>query len=288
MIDDHAHVSITPSLREFLDAASVHGVRKVGAVSRSPDSLRGFKDDRITLEPVHYFSGRLEYADKKTEKFLKKVVDIRKKGIKFIKFWFATPYFFMGKDLTTPGTIKFFQKIGEEGLVAEVHISNPDSWHGHISIKEEIRRQMLEVVAKCPGTRFVLIHMGGNPEDPNDLMGSLEKNDNLYLDTSATKWVSRELSAHHDDARKMFLKYPDRILFGSDLVIPPHNQGTLTELEYFLSRYFVQRMMLEYDGEFKSPIHDPDNVDNHPLKGLNLPMEILEKVYKKNAESLGF
>lgn len=288
VIDDHVHVSLTPSLEKFLAAANFFNVKRVGAVSRKPIGLKEFKDDRITLELVHFFSGRLEYANKKTEKFLNKVTKIRKNGIKFIKFWFATPYFLTGKDLTTPGTIKFFQKIGEEGLVAEVHISNPDSWHGHISIKNEIRRQMLEVVEKCPGTKFILVHMGGNPEDPNNLMDSLERYENLYLDTSATKWVSRELSAHHDDAKKMFTKYPDRILFGSDLVIPPHNQGDLTEMEYFLSRYFVQRMMLEYNGEFVSPIKDPDNVDNHPLKGLDLSEDILEKVYKTNAEALGF
>ncbi len=41
---------------------------------------------------------------------------------------------------------------------------------------------------------FIAAHLGGWPENLNFLDGLLSRHDNLYLDTSATKWMVRTLS----------------------------------------------------------------------------------------------
>ncbi|MHA1679525.1 MAG: hypothetical protein ACTSUE_00860, partial [Promethearchaeota archaeon] len=71
------------------------------------------------------------------------------------------------------------------------------------------------------------------------------------------------------------------------IVIPPHNQGKLDDVHYYGSRLLVQRLMLEHDGAYVSPIKDPDNKGNKPLQGLNLPRSILQQVYRNNAVALG-
>src|SRR5207237_911435 len=63
-------------------------------------------------------------------------------------------------------------------------------------------------------------HMGGWPEDLAFLDGLLTRHANLYLDTSATKWVVRELGKQpRDRVRGFFLKWQGRLLFGSDSVV---------------------------------------------------------------------
>src|SRR5947209_1619248 len=129
--------------------------------------------------------------------------------------------------------------------------------------------------------------MGGEPEHPDHLEELLEKYPNLYYDTSATKWQVREVSAHRDAIRNLVRRYPDRFLFGSDLVtwhdlVPDH----------YASRYWAQRTLWESAWEGRSPIADPDykptdgEPSTPPLLGLDLPADVLDQVYYENARKL--
>jgi len=62
--------------------------------------------------------------------------------------------------------------------------------------------------------------MGGDPEHADHLQALLESYPHFYLDTSATKWQVREVSAHRDAIRALVCRFPDRFLFGSDVVAP--------------------------------------------------------------------
>ncbi|MHA1847016.1 MAG: amidohydrolase family protein, partial [Promethearchaeota archaeon] len=215
-------------------------------------------------------------------------------GAKAVKFWFGSRFFHGHRMILKPEIVKFFRALGNNDLVAVVHISDPDAWHGKGSryppqlygTKEDMRQQMLSIIKECPGTVFVLVHMGGKPESPLKLIDELDAHENLYIDTSATKWVSRELSRNLLDAKELFSMHKDRILFGSDLVIPPWNQGDLDDRMYYFSRYLVQRLMLEHDDFFTSPIIDPDLTKGESLHGLNLSRSILKRIYLDNSRSI--
>src|SRR5262245_20139516 len=130
-------------------------------------------------------------------------------------------------------------------------------------------------------------HMGGDPEHPDHLEEMLERCPNLHFDTSATKWQVREVSPRRDAIRALITRYPDRFLFGSDLV----TRHPL-EREHYLSRYWCQRTLWESDWEGPSPIADADykpTADQPPLpmlRGVGLPAETLEQVYYRNAQAL--
>jgi len=294
IIDDHVHVSRSPSLLTFVKIASDFNVIKLGAIFKGNDlsfiNSSSSMEFRLFPNLTHLLGTRRIKLDFS----FKRIIKFKEKGAIGVKFWFGTPFFAGRRRIDTQPVYGLFREIGELDLIAMIHVSDPDIWHERYyssriyESKTEIRKQVLSIVEHCPETKFILVHMGGNPESPDSLLNSLNRHDNLYLDTSATKWVSRELSKHYDAAKRLFLKYSDRILFGSDLVIPPYNQGSLTEPEYYSSRYLVQRLMLEYDGKFESPIVDPDKDPGMLLHGLGLPGHVLKKVYYYNALGLGF
>jgi hypothetical protein len=115
----------------------------------------------------------------------------------------------------------------------------------------------------------------------------LEKYPHLYLDTSATKWQVREVSQRPDAIRALICRYPDRFLFGSDLV----TRHTLVR-EHYVSRYWCQRTLWESGWRGQSPIADPDwtvpegEASTPPLCGVNLPLDVVEMVYHRNTERM--
>src|SRR5260221_6872785 len=110
-------------------------------------------------------------------------------------------------------------------------------------------RRMLEMF---PDLIWIGAHMGGAREHPDFLDELLTTYPHLYLDTSATKWQVREVSAHREAIRALLLRHPDRFLFGSDLVTRPH-----LEREHYVSRYWAQRTLWESDWVGRNPIADP-------------------------------
>ncbi len=78
--------------------------------------------------------------------------------------------------------------------------------------------------------------------------------------------------------RAFFIKYADRILFGSDISNQPQ-EGRYHEVAEKYDRCF---RLLETDGVFKSAFNNPD-VEGKTLQGIALPVDVLEKIYYKNA-----
>ena len=133
------------------------------------------------------------------------------------------------------------------------------------------------------GAQAVLI----THEHPDHLEALLERYPNFHLDTSATKWQVREVSARPREVRDLICRHPDRFLFGSDLV----TRHDLVR-EHYVSRYWCQRTLWESDWMGPSPIADPDYTSTQAgqttptLQGLGLPDEVVEMVYYRNAQRL--
>jgi hypothetical protein len=153
--------------------------------------------------------------------------------------------------------------------------------------------------------------MGGWPEDLEFLSGLLDRHDNLVLDTSAVKWMVRELSRHtRDDLVRFLERYRGRILFGSDILTSDEHLATgdnsnemlsransIDEaIDLYASRYWALRTLLETDHDGPSPIADPDlamvdpqkydETDAPLLAGKALPRDLLASIYHDAAHEL--
>jgi hypothetical protein len=160
---------------------------------------------------------------------------------------------------------------------------------------------------------WIAAHMGGWPEDLDFLDGMLERHDNLYLDTSATKWVVRELGTHPAErVTRFFRRWTGRLLFGSDIVtldahLSDANQEGLSvkseqassaddAFDLYASRYWALRTMYETSFRGESPIVDPDLAMTDPetydkrsapeLRGLGFDGDLLRTLYAGAAVDL--
>lgn len=208
-------------------------------------------------------------------------------------------------------------EAGEKlGMMYMIHIADPDIWFRakyNDAARYGTKRQQyigFERMLDRFGSPWIAAHMGGWPEDLAFLSGMLERHPNLYLDTSATKWVVRELSRHPgDEARAFFIRWKGRIMFGSDIVatedqLSPNksaNKSPMADLadspesaeELYASRYFALRLMFETSVDAPSPIADPDLFMDDPAKftpmsqpqlhGMALPRDVLEALYSGTA-----
>ena len=138
--------------------------------------------------------------------------------------------------------------------------------------RQDLLDQLHRVIAKHPKTTFINTHFGNNAEDLASVADKLDKYPNMYVDIDAR--IS-ELGRQPYTARKFFLKYQDRILFGTD---------TTPRREAFRIYY----RFLETDDEYFdcSASHHRQGFWN--IYGIFLPAEVLDKVYRKNAERVLF
>ncbi len=138
--------------------------------------------------------------------------------------------------------------------------------------RQDLLDQLHRVIEKHPKTTFINTHFGNNAEDLASVGEKLDKYSNMFVDFDAR--IS-ELGRQPHTARKFFLKYQDRILFGTD---------TTPRREAFRIYY----RFLETDDEYF------DCSESHHLQGfwnihgINLPPDVLDKVYRKNAERVLF
>ncbi len=134
--------------------------------------------------------------------------------------------------------------------------------------REEILAQLHRVIERHPKTTFVNTHFGNNAEDLAAVGEKLDKYPNMLVDFDAR--IS-ELGRAPYSARRFFVKYQDRILFGTD---------TTPRRDAFRIYY----RFLETDDEYFNCAASHHLQGFWMIYGLYLPDDVLEKIYHKNAE----
>jgi predicted TIM-barrel fold metal-dependent hydrolase len=165
----------------------------------------------------------------------------------------------------------FFRPIDAANERYEELAAHPDwSFYGAEHSKEELLAQRDRVIRRHPRTTFVCAHMAESGENLALVAKLLESNSNVYVDISAR---AAELGRQPYAARRFFLRFADRILFGADLL--PETK-----------MYRLYFRFLETDDEyFEYPSH-ASRQGRWNVYGLYLPDNVLEKIYRLNALKL--
>ncbi len=154
----------------------------------------------------------------------------------------------------------------------ELH-RHPDwSFHGDdFPSREELLAARNRVIARHPKTIFIGAHMANNPEDLRTVGKWLDAYPNLYIE-----FASRigELGRQPYTARKFFVQYPDRILFGTD--------GPWPETRIKLYWRFLET----FDEYFPYSEKEFPPQGFWRIYGIGLPDEVLARVYWKNAAKI--
>jgi uncharacterized protein len=140
------------------------------------------------------------------------------------------------------------------------HDSDPVSWETIIAEQHDIFR-------KHPKTNFINAHLGWYGNDLKTLGGLLDKFPNMYTEIGA---VIAELGRQPRAAREFLIKYQDRVMFGKDSWVPGEYETYFRVLET-ADEYFPYHK--RYHAFWR-------------MYGLDLPDDVLKKIYFKNALKL--
>jgi len=301
-IDFHNHLdSLQPS--EVLRIMDECGIEKIVNITmRTGAEALGIMDRFHGADRSRFYSiGWMDWHDLHRDDFVNRTLDrleqMAEHGANGIKFWkdFGLTLSDIHGKLLRIDDEKFapiFERAAALGLFVMFHTADPAAFFKPIDKfneryeelaahpdwafsgvpveKWELMKQRNTVFARHPKTAFVGAHVGESGEDLAFVEKMLENHPNVSIDFSAR---TPELGRQPYTARKLFLKFPDRILFGTDL---------LPETSMYRSHF----RFLETDDEyFEYPSH-ASRQGRWNIYGMFLPDDVLLKVYRENALKL--
>jgi len=165
----------------------------------------------------------------------------------------------------------FFTPVDKNNERYEELVSNP-TWMfsgPNFPSKQTLLDQEHHVFAKHPHTIFIALHVANWPENLDAVSSWLDKYPNMYVEFGARE---AELGRQPRRARKFFLDYQDRIMFGTDSEPAVDMYANYFRWLETADEYFAYA---GYPGQGRWYIY-----------GMELPDSVLEKVYNKNAERI--
>lgn len=187
-----------------------------------------------------------------------------------------------------------WEACGRLGLVVIMHTADPSAFFEPIDANNERweelyrhpewsfygpqfppRRELLEarnrVIARHRQTTFICAHMANDGEDLAEVGKWLDEYPNMVVELAAR---IAELGRQPYTSREFFLKYSDRILFGTD--------GPRVR-ERLLAHWRLLETKDEYFPYAENPF-PPQGFWN--IYGIGLPEDVLRKLYHENARRL--
>ena len=302
VIDIHNHLRDLSQAEHYLEQMDQAGVwRTVSLDANSADdfykehleSSRKTAGDRflVFFRPDFDRIDEPNFGENEAAR-LEEAVRLGARGLKISKVLGLNAKDKSGRLVTVddPRIDPIWAKCGELNIPVLIHVSEPKAFHTpfdrfnerydeltanpHNSFygdafpsKEEILAARNRVFERHPNTIFIAAHVGTLPEDLRQVGLWLDMYPNLYVEIGAR--IS-DLGRQPYTARKFFIRYQDRILFGSDT--RPNADA-----------YRVYYRFLETDDEYFDPAGGHHRQARWMIYGINLPDEVLEKVYNKNA-----
>ncbi len=326
IIDVHTHINGPRSAAIYRRVARLYGVSLVYSMTQLEriERVREVLGDsvRFIAVPDYTSPDRLFHHGPGYVQRLKRFGAL---GVRIAKFWAAPRGIDFGREvgdpdllrLDSPARLEAMKVAADMGMIFMTHIADPDTWfatkYARASVygSKAAQYEPLEALLQRFDVPWIAAHMGGWPEDLSFLSDLLRRHNNLYLDTSAAKWMVRELSRHsRDELVAFFRRWQGRILFGSDtLTDDEHLKASAGEqevlnragsageaFELYASRYWSLRTLFESDYHGPSAIADPDlalvepdrydELDAPTLAGKSLPADLLQSLYHDAAHDL--
>lgn len=235
-------------------------------------------------------------------------------GMQGVKIWKNLGMHYRDADgkllrIDDPRLDPFWEKCGELGIPVFIHTADPKEYwyprtyntyqyesewtaryynHAVVPKWEELIAQRDKIVEKHPRTTFIGAHFASLSSDFDELAKTLDKYPNLFVECGARL---RFMYRYHPHAvRDFFVKYQDRILFGTDNALADSKLVNHAEA----LRQFEERRAIFYSRHFEYfetdhlGILEPGGTYREwmRLTGVKLPPEVLEKFYHANAEKL--
>jgi len=204
-----------------------------------------------------------------------------------------------------------WDKAGELGVPVAIHVADPAAfwlpptpdneryeelavhprwsfygpeWPPRLALLGELEN----VFKRHPKTTFISVHFGNNAEDLDYVERILDSYPNVMVDTAARLG---EIGRHPaDKVRAFFIKFRTRIVFGTDIGLSDRgimlgSQGKEDPTQADIHPFYEVHWRF-FEGHEKAIAH-PTPIQGHwTIDAIDLPDDVLEDVYWKNAARL--
>ncbi|QDU70650.1 amidohydrolase family protein [Mucisphaera calidilacus] len=294
--DVHTHIGTLDSAEVYFHAADDYGITKTWSMTNRMEQVDALAErwgKRIAFIAVPNYEER-DNPETFTSHWLKRIEAFAERGCMICKFWAAPRGLDLAEHFWIDSPIRFeaMDLAKSLGMKFMSHVGDPDTWFAtkysdssRYGTKREHFDRLRRVMDRYGDVPWLGAHMGGSPEDLEYLQVLIDTYPNYVVDTSATKWMVRELSKRPDAFRDFCRRNPGRVLFGSDIVTTDAN----IDYDLYASRYWSLKTLLETNYDGPSPIVDPDLSMVDPslpedstalLRGAGFDDELLRQVYQ--------
>ncbi|MCE4556986.1 amidohydrolase [Pelomonas sp. P8] len=134
------------------------------------------------------------------------------------------------------------------------------------------------MVAAHPGLHFIGVHLASMERNVDELAAFLDRFPDAVVDVAARiGQLQYQSQRDRERVRRFFIKYQDRLIYGSDMSQEPGQDGAALGRE----AEAVWRMHWRYFNTADTfKVSDLDR----PVQGLALPKAVVDKLYRTNAE----
>lgn len=316
IIDGHVHFphyALGDSLMDIMGAAGVDGL----AVVCTPDEKRlSLVPDAMHLkrrfpDKVYVFGGldisplfmAPDIAGEAFAHYVDVLDEMGADGIKMIEGKVQIRKQLPIPDFDTPVYAPYWEKMSETRTPLIFHVNDPEEFWDPVKVpdwarqmgwfygdgsyidNEEQYHQVLAVLDRHPKLNVTFAHFFFLSAQLERLGDYLDCYPGMHVDLTPGIEMYHNFSAEPDKARDFFIKYQDRILYGTDIgaraLLADRERGI--DREESLARVEIVRGFLENDGTFTLS-HEGFLFGGKAavFQGIALPDEVLDKIYFKN------
>jgi len=319
IIDGHIHFghpNYRANLVEILDQANIGRFNIVCTPHQQRLSL---VPDALQLKSLYpercYVFGGLdistlfmapEYAGEVFAHYVDSLMDMGCDGIKMIEGKAQMRKTLPIPDFDSPVYAPYWEHMAESGTPLVFHVNDPEEFwdpercpgwarklgwfygDGTYVNNEEQYRQVLSVLERHPNLNVIFAHFFFLSAQLERLAGYLDRFPNMKIDLTPGIEMYMNFSHAPHKTRDFFIKYQERIVYGTDIGAKALLATPEMNIEPSESNLRIQliRRFLETGGPFKLESEEgflfgnPDFV----FQGISLPGEVLEKIYHFNFE----
>jgi predicted TIM-barrel fold metal-dependent hydrolase len=251
-----------------------------------------------------YISGALEYApiltdiDHAPELLAAQIAALKTRGFDGLKLIEGKPQVrkLLPYPLDGPFYAGMWAALEQEQFPVVFHVNDPDEFwdpdrcpdwarrsgwdysDGSYPSKENLYTEVDCILMRHPGLKITFAHLYFLSLDLERAARFLDVHPSVCFDLAPHIDMYRDFSRNPAAAREFFLRYQDRIIYGTDTDTRALVRGP-EGFRFMQSIPVLIRSCLERDGEFALP-------DGTQYHGLGLPVDVLEKIYHANFEGI--
>ena len=306
IIDGHVHCYVPDQFEQMIDDIRYTGADRFNILVTG--RLRSGVDKQFKLafdlkqrfpDKVYVFGG-LDYRSLSIANFAEPVIPFEQQvqemidvGCDGLKMLIGKPdqRKAIGVPLDAPVFTPMLDLLERTGFPVLWHVGDPpEFWSEHTvplwarqrgwwydethPKKPQIDEEIARVFKRHPKLRLILPHFFFLSDQLDKAAALLDAYPNYSIDLAPGVEMFHNMTANRDASRAFFIKYADRIIFGTDF-----GMGC----GWARDRGMMIRRFLETDEPFEVPDDPAMSPDDRPaLRGIALPRDVLQKIYHDN------